>query len=278
MARYTGAWARQATQWYGEDERFTVSGPTDAAHGDKSEAPAPLMMDAPQLPAGGEIYSDVMWEAGGLPPSTVIDRTPISGHGNPQDSGHGFGGNTNPLATVTELARERGLETGADDRATKSTVVYWFNDDDPYGYFTQGFEDVPIDNLPNNPALIRGINGYAANDGESGRPWAWSVESQSWHIGDYESSNIQRGRFHPPRRTHGEVKMVEPDIATIISDAPPPDKPDTYANPFSTLQKFMPKFRRVRGIRREPGPWDEQLQAQEVTERATNYADGMMVL
>jgi hypothetical protein len=55
--------------------------------------------------------------------------------------------------------------------------------------------------------------------------------------------------------------MVEPDIVTIIGDAPPPEKSDVYASPFSSLQKFMPTRRRPRGIRRDPAPWDEDLLA-----------------
>lgn len=274
--RYANAWAAQATQWYGEQERFTVSNTaTDPAHGDKSEAPAPLMMDAPVLPAGGEIYSDVHWEE--TPNPVQIDRTPVRGHGTPQDSGHGFGGNFRIGASDAQLAAHRGVDLGADKRETSSPPVYWFHDDHPYTTHTVGFEPPPIAQMHNNPALIRGINGYAANDGPAGRLASWSVEGESWRRGDYYQENIARGAFHPPLRHHREIKMVEPDYPTIIADAPPPDKPDTYASPFSSLQTFMPRFRRPFGTRREPGPWDEQLNAQEVTEGATNYADGLQV-
>jgi len=261
--RYTDAWARTATEWYGDYDRFTVSGPTDPAHGDKSEAPPPLMMDAPILQSGGEIITDVVWEQfEHLPPSIVIDETPVQGQGTPEASGHGVGGLTTPGADIIDLAARRGDGYGADKRATRTTPVYRFFNETFFGYFTRGFEPPPITHGAVSPVYIRGINGFPANDGDGGRPTSWTVEAESWHRGEYESSNVQRD-FTPPNRVHGQVKMVEPDIVTIIGDVQPPEQSDVYATPFSTLQRFLPTRRRVRGIRRDPGPWDEDLMAME---------------
>ena len=144
-------------------------------------------------------------------------------------------------------------------------------------------EPPPITQGPAGDAVLRrGLNGYPENDGDGGRPTSWSVQEDietvggTWRRGDYEQSNIQR-RFRPPFRRHGEVKMVEADIVTIIGDAPPPDKPDVYASPFSSMAKFMPKRRRVMGIRRDPGAWDEDLQAREPSYEGMASVDGMVI-
>jgi hypothetical protein len=98
----------------------------------------------------------------------------------------------------------------------------------------------------------------------------------AWKRGDYEQSFIQRN-FRAPSWFHRPVKVTEADIVTIIGDSPPPRKSDTYASPWSALQKFAPKRRKVRGIRRDPGPWDESQQAYEPPIYGLS-ADGMTVL
>lgn len=276
-ARYTGVWAAQAAQIYEEEERFTVNTPPDTGHGDMTDASAPLMMDAPVLPSGGEIHTDVIFEEmHSLPASVWIDDTPIDGQGTPENAGHGFGGSFKPGASEVELSAHRGVDKGAAKRATSTTPTYSFFNETFFGFFTRGFDPPPITQGVNNPVFIRGLNGHPVNNGPQDRPTAWSVEGDGWRRGDYEGSNVDRD-FHPPRRHHREIKYVEPDIVTIIGDAPPPDKPDTYASPFSSLQKFMPKRRRVRGQRREPGAWDEDLQALPAGEITIGSADGMVV-
>ncbi len=260
MPRYEGAWARQAAEWFQDPDRFTVSGPTDPAHGDKSDAPPPLMMDAPVLQDTGDIYTDVMWENhDNLPPGDPIDRTPIDGQGTPEQSGHGYGGVFRLGATSGDLGNARGRDVGAPTRSTKTSTVYQKHDETHFGTYTVGDEPPPITRIPNNPALIRGINGYPANDGDAGRPGSWTVNVPSWRRGDYFGSNVQRN-FRAPSFRPG-IKMVEPDIVTIIGDQTPPDQWDPYASPFSSLQRFLPWRRKVQGIRRDPGPWDEDLQA-----------------
>jgi len=267
MARYEGAWLRSQADWYADPDRFTVNTPTDPAHGDKSDAPPPLMMDAPVLQSGGEIYSDAIIQGyTELPPAMPIDHTPVQGQGTPEESGHGHGGITTPGADIGLLASRRGLDEGAAKRATSSTTPYRFFNENFFGFFTKGFEPPPITQGPGDAVLRRGLNGYPENDGEGGRPTAWNVDADiaivggTWRRGDYEGSNVQRD-FTPPNRRHGEVKMVEADIITIIGDAPPPSKSDTYASPFSSLQKFLPKRRKVGPLRQDPGPWDEDIVA-----------------
>lgn len=263
MPGFQDAWARQQAALVGNDpDRFTVNTPTDPGHGDKSEAPAPLMMDAPQAPGGGEIYFDGYFENRmHLPNPTLIDREPV-GIGTPEQTGHGYGGRFNPGATTAELGFVRGRDMGAADRQTRTDSKYRHFDDDFYGLSIDAYRDVPINRMgPGNPVFIRGINGHPANDGPSGRPWAWRVNSPSWHLGVYEESKIQRNFQPPTLDRNGTPKVVEADITTIIGDAPPPSKSDVYASPWSALQKFMPKRRRVSGIRRDPGPWDEDMQA-----------------
>jgi hypothetical protein len=275
--RFTDAWIRSQADWYGDFDRFTVSGPTDAAHGDKSDAPPPLMMDSPRAQSGGEIFTDTVWEDyDNLPPATVIDETPVQGQGVPEHSGHGYGGVTRIGASDAELAAARGRDVGAATRATTTTPTYKFFSDVFFGFFTRGFEPPPMATQPSSPVFVRGINSHASNNGPQGRPTAWSVDGDGWKRGFYEGSAVDR-EFSPPRRHHGEFKMVEADIVTIIGDVAPPEKSDVYASPFSTLQTFLPKRRRVRGIRRDPGPWDEDLQAQEAGVITLAGADGMVV-
>lgn len=277
-ARYSGAWLRSAQSDYYEDvERFTVNTAPDEGHGDKSDAPPPLMMDAPVLQGGGEITTDANWEElNASPPGIAIDNTPVKGHGTPEDSGHGYGGSTRPGASITELAGRRGDDKGAATRGTSSSTKYRFFNENFFGYFTRGFEPPPMAMQSSSPVFVRGLNGHPVNNGPEDRPTAWNVDGDGWKRGDYESSNVQR-EFHFPRRRHGEPKIVESDHVTIIGDAPPPDKPDTYASPFSSLQKFLPKRRRVSGTRRDPAPWDEDLLAQPNESYGLVSADGMVV-
>jgi len=237
------------------------------------------MMDAPISQGGGEIYSDAFFEnRGHLPNPTLIDQTPVS-IGTPEQSGHGYGGRFNPGATTAELNFVRGRDDGAAKRQVSDPVKYKNVDDDFYGLAIDASRDTPIARMPaGNPVFIRGINGHPVNDGDSGRPWAWRVNSPSWHLGVYEESKVQRDRFRAPSMRRNIPKVVEADVTTIIGDAPPPSKSDTYASPFSALQKFMPKRRRVGGIRREPGPWDEDLQAMEPTVGSAGFiGDGLVV-
>lgn len=281
-ARYQGAWLRSQQEWYVDPERFTVDTATDPRHGDKTDAPPPLMMDAPVMPGGGEIATDAyMQEYTGLPVATEIDRTPVQGQGNPEETGHGYGGLTTPGADIKDIAAMRGQDVGAAKRSTSSSPVYQFFNEVFFGYFTKGFEPPPITQGMGDAVLRRGLNGYPDNDGEGGRPTSWNVDNDiaivggTWRRGDYEGSNVDRD-FTPPDRRHGEVKMVENDHSTIIGDAPPPAKSDVYASPFSSLQKFMPKRRRVSGVRQDPGAWDEDLMATPTFPVSAPSVDGMV--
>lgn len=273
-SRFDGSWANNVRET--DQERFTKDRPTDPAHGDDSKAPAPLMQDAPQAQPGGEIYTDATFFQS-VAPSIAIDTTPAEGNGNPESVGHGVGGFTMPGATPGQLGAPRGLDYGAAARATRSTTIYRFISDLYYTVMPRAEEPPPITHGNNNPVFIRGINGHPANDGP-GRPWSWSVTpGESWHRGEnYDVSNVQRSVFHPPRWNRTAVRVQEPDAVTIIGDAPAPDQWDSYASPWSSLQKFMPKRRKVRGIRRDPGPWDEDMQASDPITYGPS-ADGMIV-
>lgn len=279
VARFQDAWARQQAALVGNDpDRFTVATPTDPAHGDKSEAPPPLMMDAPIAQGGGELYSDAFFEnRGPLPQPTLIDKTPVEGQGNPEATGHGYGGCYTPGENIAKLAFYRGRDDGAADKQTQTDTKYRGHDDDFYGLSIDASRDVPIDRMgAGNPVFVRGINGHPVNDGDSGRPWAWRVNMPSWHLGVYEESKIDRN-YSPPTLRRDVMKTTEADIITIIGDAPPPAKSDTYASPFSALQKFMPKRRKVRGIRRDPGPFDEDMLALPTPEYVGMGVDGLVV-
>lgn len=249
-------------------------------------------MDAPTAQDGGEIFTDSIWENWDqLEPSTVIDETPVQGQGVPSESGHGFGGDFTPGQDIAVLAGHRGLDRGAHLRATRTTPTYKFFDDTFFGYFTRGFARPPLAQMPVSPVYVRGITGHALNNGPQSRPTAWTVNpddeaiNNSARVGDYEGSNVQRDNFRPPRQIPSDmpgargnnIKYVEADIVTIIGDAPPPHESDVYASPFSSLQKFMPKRRRISGIRRDPGPWDEDLQSLDLGTAQPSGIDGMVV-
>lgn len=292
--RFSDAWLRSQSDFYGEQERFTVSGPTDPEHGNKADAPPPLMMDAPTAQSGGEIYTDSVWENWeALEESITIDETPVQGQGNPEQSGHGFGGDFMPGQDIAVLAGHRGIDRGAHIRATRTTPTYKFWDDKFFGFFTTGGGPVPLARMQTAPQYVRGISGHPLNNGPQSRPTAWTVNPDDEKIsvgarrGDYEGSNVERGAFHPVRqipydlpgaRGSHPIKVVEADIVTIIGDAPPPHQSDTYASPFSSLQKFLPKRRKVRGTRRDPGPWDEDLQSQDLGVQQPVGVDGLVVV
>lgn len=295
--RYENAW--KASQAYPDPDRFTVETPPDSAHGDRSEMPnAVIMIDAPMAYGGGEIVShDVIWENfSRLNPSDHIDNTPVYGPGNASDKGHGYGGISAPLSANEPSSKDpiatpgygrsflglmRARDMGAARRATRQNPKYKFWNETWFANVIDGFRTIPLSANSGEAVLRRGINGYPENDGEGGRSrgnnsHSWRVESPSWKLGTYLQTNIQRD-FTPPNRTHGEVKMVHPHIVTIIGDAPPPDKSDKYASPFSSLQKFLPKRRSNTGLRRVPGPWDEDIIATYPDVTGLPGADGMVV-
>lgn len=297
--RYEGAWRSKQVSPYPDEDRFTVQTPPDPGHGDRSELPnAVVMQDAPAGPGvGGEISTDAYWENfKHLPKSDPIDDTPINGTGTGSYRGHGYGGLYTPLSQdepsspdpnrtpgygrgLLGLMRARSL--GAARRATRQNPKYQFWNEKWFTAITEGLRELPIQLGPADTVLRRGINGYPENDGDGGRnrgngSHSWKVEDPSWKLGTYMGTNIQRD-LTPPNRTHGEVKMVHPHIVTIIGDAPPPDTSDKYSNPFSSLQKFLPKRRRVSGLRRVPGQWDEDIVANAATPTDLPGADGMLV-
>ncbi len=275
---FADTWLRN--QWQPDPDRFTVQNPPDPGHGDRSEPTnAVVMQDAPLLQGGGEIITDAQQEHDYVRPATVlIDQTPV-GHGTPsgvnaEKAGHAYGGTTQPLGDNVGYGRAvmgvlRGRDLGADRRATVQVGrPYRFFDDQYISPQSDGLDDTPLSDMTGSPILVRGLNAYDANDGDGGRvrgngSRSWRVNGPSWKLGRYMASNVQRGAFHPPRRTHNVVKMNQPHVVTIVGDAPPPRRSDKYASPYSSLQRFGLNTAggRKPGMRRQPGAWDEQIVA-----------------
>lgn len=284
MSKFTDAWKRNQ-QFYPENERFTVQSPPDPGHGDYSELPnAVVMIDAPLAQGGGELLgSDVLFEnIHHLAAGQKIDETPVEGKGTGSERGHGYGGSFEPISSDQGYGRGflgnlRGRDLGADKRATSQFGrPYRFFNENWFGIFLTGMSAPPITTGSGDKVLRRGLNAYPENDGDSGRPHAWTVNTPSWRKGWYLWSNVNRD-FTPPNRTHTNVRMVRPDIVTIVSSAPPPDKSDKYASPFFSLQKFRPKRRQIRGLRRVPGPFDEQAISNAQPNLFIPSVDGMVV-
>lgn len=285
--RYTDAWRNQQ-QFYPEGERFTVETPPDPGHGDMAEPnSAVVMMDAPVLQGGGEIISDAIFENyEHLPPASRIDDTPVSGSGTVAERGHGYGAIFYPLSSAVAYGRGllggvRGRDLGAPKKGTSQTGPYKFFNEQWFGTFLVGMSAPPITEGPGDRVLRRGLNAYPENDGSGGRvraigPGSWDVNTPSWRKGWYLGSNVNRD-FTPPNRTHTTTRMVRPDIVTIVTSAPPPTKSDKYASPFFSLQKFRPKARRTRGLRRVPGPWDDQIIAEAPPSLEVAPIDGAVI-
>lgn len=258
------------------------------------------MQDAPTAESGGDLVTDAIWEnARNLPNSFQIDRTPVDGQGTPEQRGHGYGGvhrpfsQTEPRSALPDsypgygrgiLGFVRGQNMGAGKDQTSQPEKYQFHNEQWFGVTTEGFAPPPITEGPGDDVLRRGLNAYPENNSSGGRTRdggpnvgsSWRVPIPSWKRGDYYFTNVNRD-FTPPNRTHDNARFNRPDIVTIIGDAPPPEKPDKYASPFTSLSKFLPKRRRIRGIRRIPGPFDEPsiVDATPVIEMPS--VDGMVV-
>lgn len=296
---FKDTWLR--SQWSPDRDRFTVETPPDPDHGSREELPnAVVMQDAPILQGGGEIVTDAQMEHDFPRAKTiVIDETPVGvSNGVAERAGHGYGGWFGFFDSTEGYGRGilgalRGRDLGADRRATVQVGRPWrFYDDAYFGTETAGLTDTPLSNETGAPVLVRGLNAYDANDGPGGRTRpvpegnftsrsSWRVNSPSWKVGTYQGSNVQRGAFHPPIRTHHEVRYNQPNVVTLVGDAPPPTKPTKYDSPYSSLQRFglnVPGRRRPQ-MRRQPGAWDEPTVA-ENTDRPhveNQVADSMVV-
>jgi hypothetical protein len=283
---YRDAWLKQ--QFYKDPDRFTVETPPDPGHGDTSELPnAIVMQQAPIAPGEGLIFSDIAWEnSTHLTQPNPIDTTPIDGQGTPVDRGHGYGGIFRPEEAPKygrgPLGAVRGRNLGAPRKQTGQLGrPYRFFNEKWFATLTQGYEPPPITEGTGDPELRRGLNAYPENDGDGGRTRgngtnSWRVNIPSWKRGTYQGSNIQRD-FTPPNRTHTNARMVRPDIVTIVGDSPPPPKSDKYSSPFTALQKFLPKRRRVSGLRKAPGPWDEAIVSTSPQPISPTPIDGLVV-
>lgn len=288
MGVYTDAWLQ--TQFYADPDRFTVRTPPDPGHGDMSEAdPINVQMDAPVSQPGGHIYTDVFIETvRSLPDSDPIETEPVStqpGLTTAEQTGHGYGGIFQPGATVPEMSTVRGMDKGSAKRSTTDTIPHmghgWMVHEQPFTTRSTGLPTAPMANLDSggdhHTVLRRGLNSDPINNGDSGRPDAWHVDSPSWKTGLYQQTNIQRD-FRPPSLSHHELKYTQERTITVIGDAPPPVKSTKYDSPFSSLQKFMPKAIPIGGIRRQPGPWYESAVAAEPTESPLTTKDRKSVV
>lgn len=285
MGTYTDGWLRR--QWIPEEERFTVHSPPDPGHGDTSDSSNVITtMDAPLSQPGGEVFGDVYFEATHqLPGSDPIDNTPTGSGGTriPEVSGH-EGGPTSPLATLSQRAAARGVDMGAAKRSTTDTMELtghgWLDHEDPFTAVSEGARTTPMADQGGEGYLQyrRGINADPANDGDSGRADAWTVDAPSWKLGRYQATNIQR-TFRAPTLSHDQVKYAQERTITIVGDAPPPVKSTKYNSPFSSLQRFLPKrVPLTGGIRRQPAPWDEAaIVANESLQAPANYSGVILV-
>jgi hypothetical protein len=288
--RYTGAWLRAQEQSYPDPDRFTVEPPPDPAHAWTEDAPpeAVVMQQAPVLQGGGEIVTDAtIEERSGRGAADPIDRTPMY-PGSPP------GGLFRLTDTPPDTAGLRGSDLGGVRREVGQLGrPYRFPSEHYFGLTVEGEDAPPITEGPGDEVLRRGLNAYPDNQGVGGRSRAaepgrtpagragrGSWRGSGWKRGRYDDFRTGVNRnFKPPNRTHREVRLVQPDIVTNVGDAPPPDRPDKYASPFSKLQQFGLQIGRTRrpGMRRAPGPWDEAVIASAPTVSGGVPVDGLVV-
>lgn len=293
-ARYTGLWLAQQSQSYEDPDRFTVEPPPDPGHGATADAPDPavVMQSAPTLQGGGEIVTDVVVEErDGRAPADRIDWTPTL---QPEASNTPPGGLFRLSDTPPLMALVRGLNLGAVRREVGQLGrPVQFPNEQYFGLSIKSSGPPPMTREGSDEVLQRGINAYPVNSGPggrvrpstagatpAGRAGRGSWRGSGFKLGCYDPlvTNVQRD-FNPPRRTHRRFRIVEPDIITRVGDAPPPDKPDKYASPFSKLQQFGLQVTRTRrpGMRRAPGPWDEAVVASAPTVSGGVSVDGLVV-
>lgn len=294
--RYTGLWARQQAQAYEDPDRFTVEPPPDPGHAyDPSAPPEPVVQQqAPVLPGGGEIVTDVtIEEVAGRPPSDPIDHTPAEGDGH---AGHDSppGGNHRLSATPPTLALLRGVDMGAVRREVGQLGrPFQYPSEQYFGVAVDGSQAPPMTQGPGDLLLRRGVNAYPSNNESGGRmrpsgpgrtpagqEGRGSWRGSGWRAGRYQPlvTNVQR-HFKVPNRTHRRFRVLQPDVITYVGDAPPPDVDSRYSSPFTKLQRFGLNVGRTRrpGMRRSPGPWDDAQVAAAPTVSAGVPVDGLVV-
>jgi hypothetical protein len=294
MARYTGAWLAAQAEQYEDPDRFTVEPAPDPAHGWTDDAPdaAVVMQTAPTLQGGGEISTDAtIEERYGRPPADPIDRTPTAGHAAKASPP---GGHFHLSHTTPSMAGVRGADMGAVRREVGQLGrPFRFPTEQWFGLTVEGSAAPPITEGAGDEVLRRGLNAYPDNTGPGGRVRAagpgrtpagragrGSWAGSGFLRGRYDDlvTNVQR-HFKVPNRTHKRFRVVHPDVVTYVGDAPPPDKSDKYASPFSKLQRFGLNVTRTRkpGMRRAPGPWDEAVVASAPTVSGGVSVDGLVV-
>jgi hypothetical protein len=293
-ARYSGLWLLQQEQSYEDPDRFTVETAPDPGHAWSDDAPpeAVVQQAAPVMQGGGEIVTDaIIEERYGRAPADPIDRTPTRGHG-----AHAAppGGSTRLTLTPPAMAGAHGDDTGAVRREVgqlgrpfKFPTEQWF------GLSIEGSAAPPMTHGEGDDVLRRGLNAYSENQGVGGRlraPGPGRTPAGRAGRGSWRGSGFLRGRYAPlvtnvqrhfkvPNRTHRRFRVVEPDVVTYVGDAPPPDRPNKYASPFTSLQRFGLNVTRTRrpGLRRSPGPWDEAVIAEAPTVSGGVSVDGLVV-
>lgn len=246
-ARYSRAWANMQ---FAQDPQHGVLPEPDPEHRKKGAGDPNPAWNAPVYQDSGQIGTDVLpggvnHEGHDVPPTVpLIDRTPTT---------HVDGGEFSAFNTQYELQEAHNKDRGA---ALKER--YQAN---AYEFFNERYYDAWLDGSPApaitegvKAAYVRGINSAEVNNGPSGRTRAWSGR---WRAGRYQYHNVNRN-FSPPRRQH-DYRFVQPNVVTHIGDAPPPDKPDTYSSPFSSLQRFIKDIKTKPMARRVPPPFDEDL-------------------
>jgi len=228
----TGAWLRQTT--WARQPQFAEPHTLDPGHRVPGiEDPNPVWQGEPYqevAPADDMVGLEWVTNVAGL----VLDQTP---------PGHLEGGPHDHDPSQAELYRAHSRDFGADDASTRHEPKFAFSTDRRDATETiLGEEYAPG---VTDVALRRGLTADPINN-----PPLASYLGRSYRPGYYRYTWYEHD-FSPPDRRH-DYRMVRPNLASVVADAPPPAEPGPYNSPFSSLARAIRNVGRKPMLRRVP--------------------------
>lgn len=168
---------------------------------------------------------------------TLLDQTP---------TGHDTGGPFTSDAGPAQLSAAHAVDQGADELHVRRPAPFQFQSD---RYDTFDVEGMGSPNAISDVALRRGLDSDPVNN-----PPLESYGGAGWRHGLYRFFGVEHD-YSPPQRVH-TYRVVTPNVATVVADAPPPDDPGPYNPPFGSLARAITQLSRRPMIRRVPEPID----------------------
>lgn len=231
----TGAWLASNRR---PDPQQAVLHQLDGEHAEPgSDDPNPSWQADPYQDVGALTdVSGLEWITDA--PGLLLDRTPTS---------HDEGG-PRGLAGPGELARAHAVDYGADEVESRREAPFRFVDDRHEQTTVDGLGPVGVAPV----ALLRGLNSDPENN-----PALDSYEGRPFRFGWYRRTWVEHN-FRPPWREHTH-RIIRPNTATEVGDAPPPSEPGPYNSPFASLARSIRQLNAKPAVRRVPEPTDANI-------------------